>query len=757
MDAPHHADHRPHPTPQFSILSAGTRDTFAPGRTSLCYPGKLVNTRGIEMQGDEARRGDGAPLGEPPIQRDASVNSDATGEGALTREIHLTGATHPLSFDDFRALFASSPTAVALFHFAAPIDCRLPRQLIIARLFETESRCIEANASFGRAFGGSVKRIPIGRSLGDLLPPTPETRALFERWIDHGFQLAHSPANPVFVERGPVTYEFSLYPVIEHNRLQKLWVLFRDVSDLQRALDAARRAEAHYRTLVERPGLVLVRSRPDNTYDYLSPHIEDIIGYTPDDFRKNPGLMEKLLHPDDVARHTAIYEARLSRSREPVEVEFRVRRKDGAYQWFFERQTPLIGPDGEVAYYDSVAIDITERKHLEAQLLHSQRLDVMGQLASGIAHDFNNHLTALIGQIRLALHSIDSAHPAHEELVAAENAALGCTEMTRGLLSFGRKAEGQVVRLDLGETIDGTLQMLRHFLPATVELERDIDRTCGAVRGTPSHIQQVVMNLGINARDAMPNGGTLAVRAGRVTLPRAIGVQYPSLEPGEYVEISVSDTGTGMPASIVAHIFEPFFTTKPGGAGTGLGLSMVRSIVEAHGGAIAVETEPGRGTTMSFVLPRDGEVDIPREAAPAVRAKAKTDREFILVAEDDSMVLSVASTALDLHGYSVLQASDGDSAIDLFTQHADKIALAFVDQTMPRRSGLEVVETLRKNRPRLPIIFTSGHGKTGAITQLAEDSATVFIGKPYSLVELIRLIRSLIDSNPSNRADPHAS
>jgi two-component system cell cycle sensor histidine kinase/response regulator CckA len=672
------------------------------------------------------------------------TNEQSVGPSSKLGETSAHGAIRsdaPTNFADFRALFSASPTAVALFAFDAPISITPDKPTVLAQIFASPARCCEANESFTKACAGGSS--PLGRKLTDLLPPSAETIALFDRWIDNGFHLAHTPAHPVFVERGQVTYEFSLYPVFVEAALAKVWVLFRDVSDLQRALEGARRAEEHYRTLVERPGLVLVRTRPDNSYVYLSPHIEDIIGYTPEDFKRNPGLMEKLLHPEDVAKHAAIYHARQTKSRKTLEVEFRVRSTDGVYQWFLERQTPLIGPDGEVAFYDSVAINITERKQLEAQLLHSQRLDVMGQLSSGIAHDFNNHLTAIIGQIRLAQHALEPHHPAQAELSGAERAAKGCAEMIGQLLAFGRKSEQPSAQFELGATINSTVHMLRHFLPESVTLETAIDPDAGAVRGTPSQLQQVLMNLGINARDAMPAGGTLKVRVQRTTLPRSRGVAYPALEPGEYIEVSVTDTGVGIPPAICAHIFEPFFTTKPAGAGTGLGLSMARSIVEDHGGAIGVSSTPGQGTTLSFVLPRDG---APAEvSAHPASAPEEVRGGFILVAEDDSRILSVASTALHLHGYSVIKATDGEDALRLYDQHAKDIALVFVDQTMPRRSGLEVMESLRKKRPQLPIIFTSGHGKTGVLSDITDDDATVFMGKPYSLVDLLAIVRQLLD------------
>lgn len=678
-----------------------------------------------------------------PWARGSAPNAAPEIEQPIVRDVRLSANTGPLSphsslsTADFRALYAASPTAVALFEFSPPLAPQRPTDALIADIFSGASRCLEANAAFQLAFGGAV----IGRRLAEILPLSAESTALFRQWIDNGFRLACAPASPTLLDRGAVTYELSIYPVVSGDTIPRIWILFRDVSELHTALTAARRAEAHYRTLVERPGLVLVRSRPDNSYVYLSPHIEDIIGYTPDDFKKNPGLMEKLLHPEDIAKHAAVYAARTARSREPVEVEFRVRRKDGAYQWFLERQTPLFGADGAVEFYDSVAIDISERKHLEAQLLHSQRLDTMGRISSGIAHDFSNHLTGIIGQLRLALAALEPTHPARAEIAAAENGALGCIEMTRQILAFGRKVDAPSARVNAAETVESTLQLLRHFLPPSITLEPAIDRDAGDIVATATQIQQVVMNLGINARDAMAAGGSLAVNVSAVTLPRTAGSQYPGLEAGEYAEISVRDTGCGMPPAIARQIFEPFFTTKPSGAGTGLGLSMVKSIVEAHGGGIQVETSPGQGTTVSFVIPRAA----PREdEVPAVGAGAARQPGFILIAEDDEAVLHVTSTALDLHGYTVLRAEDGESAIRLFETHADSITLALIDHTMPRRSGAEVIEMIRRSRPRLPVIFTSGHGSTGSFAGISDDRTTVFMGKPYTLTDLLAMVQSLL-------------
>ena len=495
-----------------------------------------------------------------------------------------------------------SVNAMACFAFEPGIPESAPPLTVLAALWDSRSWCVEVNDTFARAAKTTASAL-LHQPFGEIIPRTDENLALFLRWAEHRFRLLRAPTGS-HERDGDRFFETSILGVAEHGLISRVWFIVRDVTLLQRSMLALQDAERHYRTLVERPGLVLVRTAADGHYMYISPHVHDICGHTPDEFFRTPGLFVSLIHPDDVAIHQAVLDARARHGTETVEVEYRVRNPDGSYHWILERQTPKLTEQGTVDYYDSLAIDINERKRLESDLLHAQKMEVIGALAGGIAHDFNNHLTAVLGQLTLAQRQLDSPSSARAALSAAEKAALGCAEMARQLLAFGRKSDVQLVTVSTQDLLHATTELLRHLLPANIQLQLNTHGQLHPIRANATHLQQVIMNIAINGRDAMPNGGELRIEARNVGLPAPGSLaRSTKLPEGAYVQVRISDTGTGIPARFLGRLFEPFFTTKPEGRGTGLGLAMASSIIQAHGGEIFADSAEGKGTTFTFLLP----------------------------------------------------------------------------------------------------------------------------------------------------------
>lgn len=705
-----------------------------------------------------------SPPGETPLDFVASSQSDR-GEDTRSRKpspfLSVAGSARiepgastivrdlPLrrgrvALPDYKTLVGQSTSRIALFEFGGDISVNFRADEILNRVFSHNSTCLEANLTFASAFGLPAAADCAEKPFAFFFPPNQNNLELLTKWVEGNFFLSNFEHRTTSTDGHEIILQVSIYTLFEDSFIRRFWYVARDISALKRAVASMQTAEQHYRTLVERPGLVLVRAKPDGTYLYLSPHVQDIIGYAPQDFERTPGLFQRLLHPEDVAQHSIIYETRRSRSTKTVEVEYRVRKKDGNYHWFFERQTPKIGEDGEVEYYDSIAFDIQERKLLEAELVHAQRMETIGGLAGGIAHDFNNHLTALLGQLNLCLLELGAQHNCYPKLAAAEQAALCCAEMTKHLLSLGRKSDSELAPLHPGQLIEDSTRLLSHLLPPNIEVTLSSDERLFAVNANQAQLQQVLMNLVINGRDAMPKGGCISVTAQNKILDAdRASLDYPKADAGRYVEISVTDCGEGIPPAHLPYIFEPFFTTKPVGQGTGLGLSMVYSIISAHHGALHVASERGIGTTFSFIIP--ALATEPERLSRAEPQPLPRGKECILVADDDELVLSMVTTALCMSGYSVIKAGDGQEALDMFRKNQSQIDLAIIDQTMPRRSGREVIDEIRALDTDMRIIFTSGFGPREADFIPAGNNLMAFIGKPYSLPDLLQKIRDLLE------------
>lgn len=687
------------------------------------------------------------PLGASQLQPLLPMSVDkATAGGASSSS---AASSPPLSASDYRNLLHLSTSRIACFRFERPIPVSLPRERLIALVWSTKSSCVEASQAFALAHGFNGYEQLQGRSFSEFFPGNPTNRALIEHWSDNNFFVANYEVRVALPQGEEEFLSTSLYTIFESAAIRHIWVVTRDVSEFRRAVEALRDSESHYRNLVERPGLLLVRTGADGKHLYLTPAVADLLGYTLEDFNRIPSLFTRLLHPEDVAKHDVIYQARREKWTKPVEAEYRIHCRDGTYHWFLERQTPKLNKNGDIEYFDSVALDIQEHKQLESELLHAQKMETIGKLAGGIAHDFNNHLTAILGQISLSLNEIDPDHPCYGRLSAAEQAALRCAEMTAQLLAFGHKSDYLLKPLAVRQLLEDTNRLIRHIFPATIELKLTINPDAQAVIGNFVQLQQVLMNLAINSRDAMPRGGRLTIALDRLEITKRAGEKrFPNAAPGDYVLFVVTDTGEGIPASYLSRVFEPFFTTKRSGDGTGLGLSMVYSIVKSHGGQITIDSEEGVGTTVSFIIPSGEQPKAEEARAPSKALLA--GHETVLVADDDEMVLTMASSALSAQGYRVLQASNGAEAIDLFRQHQNEVALVLVDQTMPRVAGREVAAEILRMNDRVSVVLTSGYGQPELDSNMLGLERLAFLGKPYPLTRLLTLIRQLLDARRSS-------
>jgi PAS domain S-box-containing protein len=413
---------------------------------------------------------------------------------------------------------------------------------------------------------------------------------------------------------------------------------------------------------------------------------------------------------------------------------------DGVEKWFEASVSPM-SPTS--VFW--VARDVTEKRELQQKLLHSQKMEAIGRLAGGIAHDFNNLLTVITGFSEMLLDGVpqgsEMQHHGEQVLQAAARAAA----LTRQLLAFSRKQVRQPVALDLNVVLANLEHMLRRLLGEDVDLRTTLARDVGDVYADPGQIEQVLMNLAVNARDAMPSGGRLLMQTARLQADATFARHHVPMQPGDYVVLAVSDTGTGMDESVLAQLFEPFFTTKGPGKGTGLGLSTVYGIVQQNGGHISVYSEPGKGSTFRIYLPRiSGRASVP--AVKDTENAVARGTETVLVVEDNPQVRELARAVLTGFGYHVLDAASGADALALLRRNGGDVQLLLTDVVMPGIGGRALAEQLRRRFPRLRALFMSGYPDESMMNRGMLEPGTPFIEKPFTPRSLARKVREVLDA-----------
>jgi PAS domain S-box-containing protein len=476
---------------------------------------------------------------------------------------------------------------------------------------------------------------------------------------------------------------------------------------------------------------------------YVSPGFEQITGYTAAELlgRDTSFLVGK--GTDSATFERLEQSIRVGRG---CAVELLSYRKDGGTFWQNVQVSPVVGADGQVTHMVGVCTDVTARRDLEAQFRQAQKMEAVGQLAAGIAHDFNNVLSVILAYTSLMIDRLKPSDPMRVDLEQVRRAGDRAAALTRQLLVFSRRQSHRPIVLDLGERLTGMESMLRHLLGEDTQLSIVTSHAPGWIQGDSGQLEQVVMNLVVNARDAMPSGGKLTLETTNVALDETYAAAHPGVAPGPYVRLTVTDTGVGMDAATRERLFEPFFTTKEEGKGTGLGLSTVFGIVKQSEGHIQVESEPGQGTTFKIHFPRATQAVL--RPTPAIAA-ASTLRgtETILVVDDSEPVRATTCAILRHHGYDVLDAQNGGEALLLCEQHQGPIQLLLTDVRMPRMSGVRLAERLLPLRPGLKVLFLSGDLETADRPDLP-GVTPVFLQKPILPDDLVRKVREVIDGGP---------
>ena len=449
------------------------------------------------------------------------------------------------------------------------------------------------------------------------------------------------------------------------------------------------------------------------------------------------------VHPDDVSRVRQTIDHTM-RTHEPFAYNHRVTTPDGQTKLLYALGHTVLDENGEVVRLIGSAQDVTEQSNLTEQLRQAQKMEAVGRLAGGVAHDFNNLLTVMDCHVQFLLQDLDEASLQRPDVEAIKKATENAAALTRQLLAFSRKQILQPKLINLNESISNIESLLRRLLGETVVVVTRLDTNLGQMKADPGQIEQVLMNLAVNARDAMPTGGTLTIQTRSVTVSEAQANLRPGLKPGPHALLAVSDSGEGIPDDVRPHIFEPFFTTKEIGQGTGLGLATVYGIVKQSGGVIDVVTARGKGTTFNLYFPlTSGELS--DQAQHYSVSTGLSGTETILLVEDANALRAVATRILTTNGYKVLAAENGEAALRVFRKNEEQIDALLTDVVMPELGGRELAAIILADKPDIPILFMSGYTETSALGKLGTAKGHGFIGKPFTPEALLRQLREVID------------
>jgi len=419
------------------------------------------------------------------------------------------------------------------------------------------------------------------------------------------------------------------------------------------------------------------------------------------------------------------------------------RRKDGTEYHEDNSISPMYNKSGELTNFVAVKHNVTKQLELQEQLFQAQKMEAIGTLAGGFAHDFKNKLQVIDGYVDLILLNKDLPTIVKSDLEVIKQALDGSAELINGMMVFSRRTSVKLEPLNLNKLVVNLRSMLIPVMPKTIGVDLVMVDDLWTVNAAPSHIDQVLMNLVINAKDAMPDGGRLTIKTQNVVLDEDFCRFDPISKPGRYALVTLSDTGKGMDRETVRHIFEPFFTTKEPGKGTGLGLAVVYGIVEQHGGRITCYSEPSIGTTFRIYIPAIIEVfkDLYSEKIEAPKGHGET----ILLVDDEPNILEVASSLLGRASYRVITASTGKDALEIYAEHRENIRLVILDVIMPGMGGEECLRALLKLDPDVKVLVASGALKPGMATDMKETGARDFVGKPFDMPQLLEKIRKIID------------
>jgi PAS domain S-box-containing protein len=601
------------------------------------------------------------------------------------------------------------------------------------------------NAGAERIYGYSASDV-LGQPVRILIPPEQhdELPEILEK-LKRDERIQHYETIRVRKDGRRINVSTSISPVKDsEGKIIGASAIARDVTQRKSVEAQLQKSEAQFRSLVHDAPYGIYRVTMDGRLLHVNPALTAMLGYDSQEelMRLN---MEKDVYRDPQSRRRFLKEQRHTQDFRGVEAEWR--RKDGKFVTVRVTGHPVLEKDNSIAYFEIFAEDITERRSLERQLLQAQKMEAIGRLAGGIAHDFNNLLSVILGHSDILEQQVAANGAMRKSVEATRNAAERAAALTLQLLAFSRKQVIEPAVVDLNTSVTEIQKMLHRVIGEDVELAIRLQPDLGYIKADPGQLGQVLMNLAVNSRDAMPGGGTLAIETANVELDETYVRQHLGARPGPFVMLAVSDTGIGMDSDTLSHIFEPFFTTKDPGKGTGLGLSMVYGIIKQNNGYIMAYSEPGRGTTFKIYFPRSEE-SLP--ASLTVRKSIQGGTETILLVEDEVALRELTRLLLQDAGYTVLESSGVEDAIATAKDLHLKIDLLLTDVVMPRIDGRELASQLVALRPNLKILYMSGYTDDVLVNRGRLTQAAILVQKPFTKNTLLQKVRETLDSQVTN-------
>ena len=659
-------------------------------------------------------------------------------EVALAQQLETETALRQ-SEERYRAFIEQTAEGVWRIELPNGVPQNLPIDEQIDR-FYADAVLAECNDAMAQMYGYSKASDLIGARLGDLLPRSdPNNQEFLRAFIQSGYRLTDAESHERDREGRERYFLNNLIGIVADGRIVRAWGSQRDVTLSRQAEAELQRSEARFRSLFE-SGLVGIAFWNREVVTGANDTLLEILGYDRQDLRNGQLRRERIFASGgDESDRRALQEIQLRGSCMPYEKDFL--RKDGS------RIPTLVGaarlgPDmNDLVFF---ILDLTERRRAEERARQAERIEVVGQLAGGMAHEANNQMSVVLGATSFILSRDDLADIVRQDVTYIQQAAERTAAITRQLLAFSRRQILQPKVVDLNEVLEHLEPILKRTLTEQQDLVLRLAPGLAPVRADPVQLDQVLLNLTINARDAMPQGGTLTVETRSVRITDQFIALHPaaSLTSGPYVALIVSDTGQGMGPETLKHLFEPFFTTKSVGQGSGLGLAMVYGIVKQSGGDVWAYSEPGMGTTLKLYLPAAAEVAGTQEDEE--ETPFPSPGGTVLVVEDDALVRTMAKRSLLEAGFQVLEAGDGREALTLAGQH-DGIDVVLTDLAMPEIGGRELARHLAQTRPGLPIIFMSGYTDDDLARRGLLEAGHPFLEKPFSPSDLAKKISEVLD------------
>jgi len=738
-----------------------------------------INEAMADMLGVPASSVVGRPFGEfvPPesqaIAQDAflrglagePVQFEATLRDAQNRAHRVLVTTHPIlddrgrfleGFGIIRDITERHRVETEHKHAFSLLEAALESTADGLLIVDREGHIVRFNERFARMWGIPESVLAArddDRALGSVLSQLEEP----ELFLSKVRMLYAAPDAESFdtlrFRDGRVFERYSLPQKIAGEIVGRVWS-FRDVTDRERAQAQRELAMQREATIARNldSALFTVRVGPDGKllrYDYISRGAEALYGVSAGEMERDPTFWMRRVHPEDLKNVVEPAMAQLLRLK-PTQIEVRYESSRGIWRWHRSRLTARIEEDGLLTI-DGIETDVTDRVQLEERFRHAQKMEAVGQLAGGVAHDFNNILTAVLGYADLLLARLGPTDPHRAALEEIKKGGERAAGLTRQLLAFSRRTPTQLISVDVNATIHSVEPMLRRLIGEDLEFRLDLEDGLGPVRADPIQLEQVIVNLVVNARDAMPDGGSIAIRTDRVVLSEE-EASLAEMGEGACVRIRVTDTGTGIAPAVLERIFEPFFTTKEPGRGTGLGLATAYGIVRQHRGNIRASSVEKRGSTFEVLLPESTGTPTTRRAAKPASDALPVGHERVLLVEDNASLLTLARESLTELGYRVFAASNAAEALRILEAESGEMDILVTDVVMPEVGGRELARKVERLLPGMPILFVSGYVRDPEPMVDKDGRPVDYLEKPYTPMALARRIRSALDAAPARSA-----